>query len=490
MPKPVALPLLLFLAALWICAGAALAEPPPGEGLPTVATQPFDGEIASTAPVHCSPDGITLCLGSKGRFQASLFWAAPQGSVHQAQVLPLTVDAGVFWFLSGDDPDVVVKVLDGTKANGHFWIFYAGLSDFRYQLVITDTETGTVRRYTNPQGKLASFADMLAFVGARADGAQPAEEVPAPTLPDDALEAKFKFSPTSPVVGKLVTFTVTSPADTSHLAALCWNYDGTVSPGEASCQLPVGAGCHDFGNPTPRHRFLVPGPQCVVLTVSDGTATASGSAIIVVTAACQVTGTARPVAFGPKGGSGMFDVSAPTGCPWQAQASGEQKFIRFSAAGGGGSTTTINGSGSANITFTVAENATSVGRRGAITISGTEIIVTQDGNPFAPCVSGPTKLCLRDRFEVRVSGTSFGSGLVVPLPVDKSGYITFADQSNVEMMVKFFDGTPQNGHFWFYFGALTDAGYTFTVRDSMKGISKSYANRPGQLLSQVDKETF
>jgi len=54
-------------------------------------------------------------------------------------------------------------VLDGRSINGHFWVFYGALSDVQYTITVTDTITGAVRTYTNPQDAFASRGDTAAF---------------------------------------------------------------------------------------------------------------------------------------------------------------------------------------------------------------------------------------------------------------------------------------------------------------------------------------
>ena len=57
----------------------------------------------------------------------------------------------------------MIKVLDARVINGHFWVFYGALSNVEYTITVTDTETGAVRQYHNPQDRMASFADTEAF---------------------------------------------------------------------------------------------------------------------------------------------------------------------------------------------------------------------------------------------------------------------------------------------------------------------------------------
>jgi hypothetical protein len=56
----------------------------------------------------------------------------------------------------------VVKVLDSRAFNDRFWVFYGALSDVAYTIT-TDTETGDVRDYVNPEGSIEGGADTAAF---------------------------------------------------------------------------------------------------------------------------------------------------------------------------------------------------------------------------------------------------------------------------------------------------------------------------------------
>ena len=77
--------------------------------------------------------------------------------------MPLTDDAGTFWFFRPANVELMVKVLDGRQVNGRFWVFAGALSDVHYAIDVTDTLTGETRTYDNPQGHLASLADTGAF---------------------------------------------------------------------------------------------------------------------------------------------------------------------------------------------------------------------------------------------------------------------------------------------------------------------------------------
>ncbi len=67
------------------------------------------------------------------------------------------------WFFSGGNLELVIKVVDGRAFNTFFWVFYGALSNVEYTITVTDTVTGKVRTYFNPQGRLGSVADTAAF---------------------------------------------------------------------------------------------------------------------------------------------------------------------------------------------------------------------------------------------------------------------------------------------------------------------------------------
>ncbi len=116
---------------------------------------------------HFSPSGglcstgQALCLVD-GRFQAHVAWRS--GSLSgTAEAVAITRSSGAFWFFDPTNLELVVKVLDGRSANGKWWVFYGALSNVEYTIKVTDTVTGAVKTYFNPQGQLASFADTGAF---------------------------------------------------------------------------------------------------------------------------------------------------------------------------------------------------------------------------------------------------------------------------------------------------------------------------------------
>ncbi|MDQ5857803.1 MAG: hypothetical protein M3542_05945, partial [Acidobacteriota bacterium] len=119
--------------------------------------------LSASAPLVCQSNSDTLCLNG-GRFQVRVAWRVPsQGTSGTGSAVPLTSDTGYFWFFSSNNVELVLKVVDGRAFNNFFWVFYGALSDVEYTITVTDTVTGAVKVYSNPQGQLASVADVTAF---------------------------------------------------------------------------------------------------------------------------------------------------------------------------------------------------------------------------------------------------------------------------------------------------------------------------------------
>ena len=141
-------------------AGAAAA----GDGWVVVTRDGYDGPVdaAALSFAACGDVAGALCLANRFRLQVE--WSTG-GAAGAGTPLSVSSDTGAFWFFSPSNVELVAKVLDGTGVNGKHWVFFASLTDVEFDLVVTDTATGAVKRYHNPQGTLASRADTAAFDG-------------------------------------------------------------------------------------------------------------------------------------------------------------------------------------------------------------------------------------------------------------------------------------------------------------------------------------
>jgi ELWxxDGT repeat protein len=111
-----------------------------------------------------------------------------------------------------------------------------------------------------------------------------------------------------------------------------------------------------------------------------------------------------------------------------------------------------------------------------------------------PCRPGRSELCLKGgRFALTARWKDFsgrtGTGMAVPL-TEETGYFWFFAADNVETVIKVIDGRSLNGHFWVFFGALSDVQYTLTVTDTVTGAVKTYSNPAGQFASVADTSAF
>ena len=146
------------LVVAWDAAVCSLCDPPPCSS----------GRFrAQRFAVGCAAAGPgALCLAD-GRFQATLHYSDPRRGLAGTGIgVPLTADSGYFWFFAPSNLEVFFKVLDGRALNGHYWIFWGGVTDVGFQLTVHDTVTGATRIYDSPAGAFASAADTNALPAA------------------------------------------------------------------------------------------------------------------------------------------------------------------------------------------------------------------------------------------------------------------------------------------------------------------------------------
>jgi ELWxxDGT repeat protein len=126
-------------------------------------------------------------------------------------------------------------------------------------------------------------------------------------------------------------------------------------------------------------------------------------------------------------------------------------------------------------------------------VSGRELwALPLSGN--AGCQASSSRLCLNGgRFQVEVTWKAAngltGAGRAAALTGD-TGTFWFFDPANVELVVKVLDGRPLNGHFWVFYGALSNVEYTLTVTDTQTGVSRRYLNLSGRMASVGDTRAF
>jgi hypothetical protein len=109
------------------------------------------------------------------------------------------------------------------------------------------------------------------------------------------------------------------------------------------------------------------------------------------------------------------------------------------------------------------------------------------------CTADATDLCLLvPRFQVKVAwngGSLSGNGQAIQLTND-TGSFWFLDADNFELTVKVIDGSAVNGHFWVFYGDMTNFEFTLTVTDTTNGAVKTYVNPAGTITSVADTSAF
>ena len=177
-------------------------------------------EAAKVAFTPCGADAASLCLDNRFRLQVE--WQTGD-FIGFGSPLSLTSDTGAFWFFSPSNVELVAKVLDGTGVNGKHWVFFASLTDVEFDLVVTDTATGAVKRYHNPQGTLASRADIGAF-----DGGASLAAISGPM--SSALGGAAVLAPSSSAAAETSTACPTGAlclADGRFVVTAKWRLDGS-----------------------------------------------------------------------------------------------------------------------------------------------------------------------------------------------------------------------------------------------------------------------
>jgi hypothetical protein len=107
---------------------------------------------------------------------------------------------------------------------------------------------------------------------------------------------------------------------------------------------------------------------------------------------------------------------------------------------------------------------------------------------FTVVPAGPVLSLRQGRFLVRAewSAPGFGQGSAQAMPLtDESGYFTFFNANNVELIVKVLNGCPVNQRYWVFMAGLTNVGVTIFVEDTLTGHQEIYSNPVGQVFQPV-----
>jgi hypothetical protein len=125
--------------------------------------------LPPATPGDCVPDGPVTCLNND-RFKVQVGFVQGGGMAGGttpanplANPLPSQGDTGFFWFFDSANVDLVVKVLNGCSANGHYWVFVGDLTGDRGSATVTIEDTATDEPRTYETGPGDAIADTQAF---------------------------------------------------------------------------------------------------------------------------------------------------------------------------------------------------------------------------------------------------------------------------------------------------------------------------------------
>jgi hypothetical protein len=125
-----------------------------------------------------------------------------------------------------------------------------------------------------------------------------------------------------------------------------------------------------------------------------------------------------------------------------------------------------------------------------LTIENDKSIVAAFMTPRS-CTPEPGVLCLdRGRFKIEVAwenqfNQTTGSGIAVPR-TDETGFFTFGDPANVELLIKILDFGSE---LKLFYGELTNLKFALIVTDTQQGLVKYYQNTPGD-CGGIDQAAF
>ncbi|HTY42962.1 MAG TPA: hypothetical protein VMH79_13900 [Thermoanaerobaculia bacterium] len=175
---------------------------------PRVSAQPKAGASSYSVEVpyvqsYQPPDGGqsgTLVLNSAHPFNITL-QATDQhnnNTTGAGVALPQTDTFGYFSLptltQNPSNPEVFVKILDGTALNGNYWVFYGHLTDLIYDLTVTDVTTQVSKTYHKDAGNEPGGFDTGSFPASPASSPSSSRKAAKVISPDAFLRTSVDIS--------------------------------------------------------------------------------------------------------------------------------------------------------------------------------------------------------------------------------------------------------------------------------------------------------
>jgi hypothetical protein len=107
----------------------------------------------------CVPSDTVLCLDNvpgDHRFKVTVTYHTSQagGLAGIGRATPLSdqgvFHGGAFWFFKQDNPELLIKVLNGCGVNSRFWVYLSAATNVSFTVTVNDTSTGQMFTHTNP----------------------------------------------------------------------------------------------------------------------------------------------------------------------------------------------------------------------------------------------------------------------------------------------------------------------------------------------------
>ncbi|MBV8203157.1 MAG: hypothetical protein JOZ15_21285 [Acidobacteria bacterium] len=111
-----------------------------------------------TQPSACIPSDTVLCVDDfpgDRRFRVSASFQTVQGGGRsgKAGAIPLSplgvVHGGLLWFFGADNPEMVIKIVNGCTVNDRYWAFVSAGTNVGFSVTIDDTVLVASKTYTN-----------------------------------------------------------------------------------------------------------------------------------------------------------------------------------------------------------------------------------------------------------------------------------------------------------------------------------------------------
>ena len=113
---------------------------------------------------------VPLLLLHDGLFQVFVDWSTPDGALKgKGYGVWMTRESGYFWFFNGSNPEVYVKIIDGTPVNGHWWVFISSTTNLEFKVTVRQFVGDVIfpipveKTYVSPAGANKNFIDAEFF---------------------------------------------------------------------------------------------------------------------------------------------------------------------------------------------------------------------------------------------------------------------------------------------------------------------------------------